>query len=161
MKALVVYSSQTGNTEKLAKAVQDALPGGTECLPVDQAPEPAGYDFVAVGFWFKAGQPDPKSAEYLQKIQGAKVFLFATHGAAADSSHAATGMATARELAAGGNVAGHFNCPGEVNAKHLEMVNAKPTPPPWAKDAPAAAGRPDASDLAAVQQAVQEALSAA
>ena len=67
MKSLVVYSSQSGNTKKLAEAVFEALPEGKEITPVDGAPDPKGYDFVAVGFWLKGGDPDPKSLEYLKK----------------------------------------------------------------------------------------------
>jgi flavodoxin len=70
MKSLVVYSSQSGHTKKLAEVAYDALPDGKEITPVDEAPDPAGYDFVAVGFWLKGGSPDPKSVEYLKKRPG-------------------------------------------------------------------------------------------
>ena len=48
MKSLVVYSSQTGNTRKLADAVFEALPGEKALYPVDGAPDPSGYDFIAI-----------------------------------------------------------------------------------------------------------------
>ena len=65
MKSLIVYSSQTGNTLKMAMAVYAALPGEKEMVAVDDAPEPEGYDCIAVGFWLQAGKPDPKAAAYL------------------------------------------------------------------------------------------------
>jgi len=68
MESLVVYSSQTGNTRKLAEAVYEALPGKKELYPVDEAPDPSDYDFIAVGFWFMQGKPDPKSTEFLGRI---------------------------------------------------------------------------------------------
>ena len=39
MKALVLYSSETGRTKKLAEAVRSVLPANTDFLPMEQAPE--------------------------------------------------------------------------------------------------------------------------
>ena len=77
MKSLIVYSSQTGNTRKLAEAVRNALPGEKAMVPVDSAPSPEGYDLVAVGFWLQAGKPDPKAAAYLQDLNNTPIFPFA------------------------------------------------------------------------------------
>ena len=85
MKTLIVYSSQTGNTRKLAQAVNDLIPGEKILCPVDEAPEPEGFDMIVQGFWLKAGKPDPKSSEYLARLGDVRLFLWATHGAAADS----------------------------------------------------------------------------
>lgn len=158
MRALVVYSSQTGNTKNVAEAVHSALPQDAEIHPVASAPDPSGYDFIAVGFWLKAMAPDPAAAEYLQRISSGKVFLFATHGAAVDAAHTRNAMEKARDMVGGATVVGSFNCPGEVEPKHLEMVSAKPEPPVWAKEAPAAKGRPNAADLEAARKAVSAAL---
>ena len=148
MKSLVVYSSQTGNTRKLAEALCQALPPGTLLSNVDEAPDPGDFDFVAVGFWLQAGKPDPKSQAYLEKVKGhTRLFLFATHGANPDSEHANNAMAAARAIVDGATVAGCFSCYGEVNPKVLEKVKAKPQPPAWLDDAPNAVGHPNASDL--------------
>ena len=101
MKSLIVYSSQSGNTQKLAQAVYETLTGEKEMYTVSEAPDPAGYDFVALGFWLKTGKPDPKSTEYIGKIGKKPLFLFATHGAAAGSDHALKAMNHARSLAPG------------------------------------------------------------
>ena len=47
MKSLVVYSSQTGNTRKLAEAVFEGLTGDKALYPVEEAPDPSGYGFIA------------------------------------------------------------------------------------------------------------------
>ena len=44
MKSLIVYSSQSGNTQKLAQAVYDSLTGPKEMYAVGEAPDPADYD---------------------------------------------------------------------------------------------------------------------
>ena len=156
MKSLVVYSSQTGNTKKLAEAVYEALPAPKEICPTDKALEILdGFDLIAVGFWLKAGKPDPESQEFLQKISGKKVFLFATHGAAKGSAHAQKAMEVATEMVSSAEVVGTFSCPGEVNPKFLEKVKEKPVPPPWLPDAPSAKGHPDQTDLKELREFVE------
>ncbi len=159
MKVLVVYSSQSGNTKKLAQAVYDAAPGDKEIFSVEDAPLGENYDLVAVGFWLKAGKPDPKTQEYLEKIgKGQKLFLFATHGAAAGSDHAQNAMNFAKDLAKDAEIAGTFSCQGEVNPKVLEKVKAKPQPPVWLSDADDAVGHPDENDINALKNALQKAI---
>ena len=148
MKTLVVYSSQGGNTRKLAETAFARISGDKEIRPVAEAPDPAGYDVVIVGFWFKGGQPDQASQEYLRKCRRAgKLFLLATHGAAADSDYARLGMNKARELAAGADIVGTFSCQGEVPAQVLATAANKNPPPPWLKDAATAKGHPNNDDL--------------
>ncbi len=147
MKTLIVYSSQTGNTQKLAATFNDLLGGKKTFCPISEAPDPVGYDLVVLGFWLQAGKPDPKSSEYLAKIGDTKLFLFATHGAAADSVHALKAIEQAISLAPSAKMAGTFNCPGEVNSLFLEKVRKKDPQPPWIGNAPAAVGHPDQSDI--------------
>jgi flavodoxin len=155
MKSLIVCSTQTGNTQKLAQAVYDALPDEKALTLVDEAPGPEGYDLVAVGFWLMAGKPDPKAAAYLEGLKAdQQVFLFATHGAAKGSDHAQQAMQTARELAAGASVVGTYSCQGEVNPKVLEKVKSKPQPPVWLDDTATAVGHPDEGDLAELKAAI-------
>jgi len=155
MKSLVVYSTQTDNTKKLAYTLYDSLPGEKEISFVGDAPDPNDYDFVAVGFWLMAGKPDPKAAEYLERIKAEQaIFLFATHGAAKGSDHARQGMQHALEIAAGASVMGTYSCQGEVNPMVLAKVRAKPQPPVWLDDTATAVGHPDESDFAELKEIV-------
>ena len=158
MKALVVYSSQSGNTKKLAQAVYESLPGSIEIHAVAEAPDPAGYDFIALGFWLQGGKPDIKSAEYLAKIGKKSLFLFATHGAAPGSDHALRAMEHAKSLAAEAHILGTYSCQGEVNPKVLEKARSKPEPPGWIADAPNASGHPDEADIGVLQRQISEIL---
>jgi len=153
MKSLVLYASQSGNTKKLADVVYDVLPGEKKIYPADEIPDSlADFDFIAVGFWFQGGKPDLKTTGLLPKLGNKKIFLFATHGAARASAQAQQGMAAAKKLAAGATVLGTFSCQGEVSPKVLTAAAAKPEPPPWLSDAPAAKGHPDQNDLAELRQ---------
>lgn len=125
---------------------------------IKKAPDPAGYDLVVIGFWLQAGKPDPLSAEYLAGLGDVKLFLVATHGAAADSAHAQNGMAQAKSLAASARIAGTFNCQGEVNPALLDKVRKKDPQPPWIGDAPGAIGHPDATDIEQLTKAIKTGL---
>ena len=155
MKSLVVYSSQTENTKKLADTIHETLPGDKEIRFVGDAPEPGEYDFVAVGFWLMGGKPDPKAAAYLEKLEDDQVvFLFATHGAAKGSGHAAQGMQLARDIVSGASVVGTYSCQGEVNPKVLAKVKARPQPPVWLADTDTAVGHPDEKDLEGLKEII-------
>lgn len=157
MKHLIVYSSNSGNTKKLAEEIFRQLPDDKDIKPVANAGDPAGYDVICVGFWFKGGQPDPSSQEFLKKCGHAKVFLFATHGAAAGSEHARMGMNKAIDLTGGATIAGTFSCPGEVPEKVIETASGKDPQPPWLKDAPAAKGHPNGNDFMSLSEALVKA----
>ena len=156
MKFLVVYSSQSGNTRKLAEAVFDALPGETALYPVDEAPDPADYGFIAVGFWLMQGKPDPKSSEYLGRIGEKPLFLFASHGAGAGSDHAIHGMQMAKSLAPESDIRGTYSCQGEVNPKIIEKASKKTEPPTWLADAPDADGHPNDADIETLKYQLAE-----
>jgi hypothetical protein len=127
---------------------------------LSEAGDIAPYDFLAVGFWFKAGQPDPATQELLAKLAGKKVFFFATHGAATNSDHAGNGMKKeAIELAVDAELAGSFHCQGEVSEKVRAAVREKNPKAPWLPNVSAAAGHPDKHDIAKLQAALQQALS--
>ena len=158
MKSIIVYSSQTGNTKRLAETIYNNLSDEKMICTIEDAPDPSGFDLICVGFWLMAGKPDPKSQDYLKKLTNQKVFLFATHGASSQSEHAQQAMEAARSMAGQADIIGSFNCPGEVSPKILEKAGSKPVPPIWLKDAPDAKGHPNDSDLEQLTKMIQQCL---
>lgn len=164
MKAAVVYSTLTGNTEKVAKAVCAGLGEGAELYDVKDAPDPAAYDLVAVGFWVDRGHPDQKSMDYMKKITGKKVFTFFTLGAKPASAHAFTCAYTAKTYyGAGCEEVGTWFCQGAIDPKLIEQMRKMPkvpgnphaaTPETEARWA-AAASHPDADDCASATEAAK------
>jgi flavodoxin len=155
MKSLIVYSSQTENTRKLAETIYKNMAGDKEMFPVEQAPSASGYDLIAVGFWLMGGKPDPKASEYLAKLgKEDRLFLFATHGAAAASDHVKNAVHHAISLTDDSDIAGVYTCQGQVNPKVLEKVKQKAVPPVWIKDAGHAQGHPDEQDLDVLKQII-------
>lgn len=58
MKILLVYSSRTGNTKKVAEAIGEEL--GISAVPVEEKPAAADFDLVIAGFWSTAARPMPR-----------------------------------------------------------------------------------------------------
>lgn len=156
MKSLVVYSSRTGNTKKVAQAIHEIFPAPCDIHPVETAPDPAGYDFVAIGFWVDKGEPDARAKDYMKRVQGRKVGLFGTLGAWPDSDHARQCLDKARELMAGNEILGTFLCQGRIDPAVLEMMrkvasDAHPMTPERQARIREAEKHPDAADLAAAR----------
>jgi flavodoxin len=129
MKNIIVYSSRTGNTHLIAKAIHSVMPAGTELVAVEKAPDPTGYDFLALGFWVDKGAPDAAMATYMDRVSGAKVALFGTLGAWPDSDHARESMLKAVDRMSGNDMLGTFLCQGKVDPKLLAAMAKMPNNP--------------------------------
>lgn len=154
MKTLIVYSSLTGNTKKVAQAIWEVCGDRPALFSIEESPTPDDYDLVLVGFWVDRGAPDKKAQAYISSLQGKTVGLFATLGAYPDSEHAAQSMQAAVNLLADSNrLAGTFICQGKVDPKLVEQFQKLPVGHPHAMD-PArierlreAVKHPDEADL--------------
>ena len=161
MKALVVYSSRTGNARKIAEAIAAVLPG-CEIHPVESAPAPEGYDLVAVGYWVDKGMPDAQAKAYLETVRDANVALFGTLGAWPDSDHArdciAQGEALVNAPERRNRVIGTYLCQGKVDPKIVAMMqkmasDVHPMTPERKARLEEAAKHPDEADCLRAQEA--------
>jgi flavodoxin I len=83
MKTLVIYDSLYGNTEKIAKAIGDAVGGEVSVQSVGEAKasELSPVDLLFVGSPTHGGRASPATREFLDKVQppdleGIKVAAF-------------------------------------------------------------------------------------
>lgn len=140
---LIVYSSKTGNTRKLAGGIHrglcEALGAGQGAVPeiriaaVEEAPDPAGADWLLVGFWADRGTADQKARDYLKSLEGRRIGLFGTLGAYPDSPHAGDIRNRVQELAAEKNtVLGCFLCQGKIDPALTERFKNLPPDNPHA-----------------------------
>ena len=159
MKALVVYSSLTGNTKMVAEAVAQVLMPDCTLCAVEDNPNSADYDLVAVGYWVDRGTADKKAAAYLQTIKNADVALFVTIGADPQSEHARKSVENGIAMLDTSNrLRGTFICQGKIDPKLIENMS-KMFPPghPHSMTAErrarhvAASTHPDSDDLKAAQ----------
>lgn len=153
MKILLTYSSRTGNTEKVAKAIREVAPEGVHFWRVNEAPPTEDFDAIIVGFWIDKALPNKEALDYINTIKGKKVGFFATLGAYPDSAHASKCMDNARELLKENELLGEFICQGKVDEKLVEKFRDLPKGHPHAiteeklKRYEIASKHPDIADL--------------
>lgn len=126
MKTLVVYSSLSGNTKKVAEAISQVLPD-CDLIPVEDAPSDLSkYGLTAVGWWAAKGAPDAKTRAWLKGIHDSRLAFFGTLGALPASDHAKDCMANieslAMEPARGNTVLGSWMCQGRIDPKVVEVM---------------------------------------
>ena len=134
MKTLIVYSSLTGNTKKVAEAIAAVLPG-CDLLPVE-------------------------TRTWLGGVKNARLAFFGTLGAWPDSDHAKECMKKGEELALvperGNKVYGSWLCQGKIDPRVLEAMarmagNVHPMTPERKARIEEAAKHPDEDDCRRAQ----------
>jgi flavodoxin I len=70
MKALVVYDSTSGNTEKIATAIAAGIGGGTRAIRVGSADvkDYEGLDLLVLGSPVQGGRPTESMQKYIKSI---------------------------------------------------------------------------------------------
>ena len=100
---------------------------------VKDAPDPDGYDMLALGFWAHRAGPDPAMLRYMERVKGKSVALFGTMAAYPGSEHARQVEGNARAALAGNRVLGTFLCQGRLAperlARHLDPARRDPKHP--------------------------------
>jgi flavodoxin len=166
-KGLIVYSSKTGNTEKVARGVHKRLnlESQVELHPVESAPDPSTASWLLVGYWVDKGDADAKALEYINRIKGKKVGLFGTLGAYPDSSHAAdVKEQVGAHISRQNTLIGSFLCQGKIDSQLRKMFEKFPPDHPHAmtperiKRHQDAESHPDDADLDAASLACREML---
>lgn len=153
MKILLTYSSRTGNTEKVARAIRKVLPADADFYKMSAAPSPEEYDIVIAGFWIDRGVPYKEALDYMNTIKNKRVAFFFTLGARPDSAHGQKCFEQARALLKDNLLLGEFACQGKIDPKLIESFKSLPPDHPHAiteeslKRYAAAAVHPDDADL--------------
>lgn len=124
MKAIVIYSSLTGNTKKIAHAITQELPEGTPCVSMSALPaDIGGYDLVFAGFWVDKGTANKDACHVLNTLHNPHIALFATAGVPPHMEHAKQSLVKAAEcLPEGVEPIDSFICQGKVDPKVIEMM---------------------------------------
>lgn len=163
MKTLIVYSSKTGNTKKVAEGILEVLPKDTVIASVEEDVDPSEFDVVLVGFWVDRGIADAKAKKYIEKIKGKKVGIFGTLGAYPESEHGKQSIINTKELLEPQNeVIAEFLCQGKIDPKLIEMFESLPLDHPHGmteerrKRHKDASSHPDEHDIKKAQEIFKE-----
>lgn len=122
MRGLIIYSSRTGGTKRMAEGIHQFLGDEWEVYPVKSAPDWREYDVIAIGFWAFRGGWDPSVEKYVKDITGKKIYIFGTLGTYCDGPYAFR-MMRRRVLAMekrGNHVLGNYFCTGALDPLRLK-----------------------------------------
>ncbi|MDO5713602.1 MAG: flavodoxin family protein [Tissierellia bacterium] len=127
MKGIVLYSSKTGNTEKMAKSIYDAIKdlGDISLEKINGQMNLEGYDFALIGSWIDKGTLEKSTLTLVHKVKGKKIGLFGTLGAQPESKHGQDVYHTLESLLEEESL-GVYLCPGLVDPKLKENLKRIP-----------------------------------
>jgi flavodoxin len=149
MKALVAYYSKSGNTEKVARAIFEAIDAEKEIKSLPDVQSVEGYDILFIGFPVHAHSVPAAAQPLIRDLKaGQKVAFFSTHGSLRGGQLPRQAFEDALGLAAKAKVLGHFGCQGKVDPRIIEMLLKQPEHKAWGEEARGADSHPDAADLA-------------
>jgi flavodoxin len=167
-KGLIVYSSKTGNTKKLAEGIYRGFAEAgvpARIAAVEEKPGAEDAPWVLIGFWADRGKADQKALEYIRSLEGRRIGLFGTLGADPGSNHARELAKKTEALAAEKNIClGSFLCQGKIDPALTGQFEKLPPDHPHAMNEERrklheeAAKHPDAEDMAAALRACRKML---
>ena len=170
MKVLVTYFSQTGNTEKIAKAIWEeaSQANEAECKKLEdvRAEDFAEYDFIFIGSPLHSANLAAPVKEFLTNIQagsGQKMAGFITHFAPAYPDQDMEGFTEPIKAACkekGIEYKGCFDCQGALTESLHEAVQKKLnlSDEQWANTVKQMTGRPNEEDVANAKACAKEVL---
>lgn len=156
----ICFSSKTGNTEALAKVVQETLPEESCAYygSVDQAPDNA--EIYYVGFWTDKGTADAASLAFLKTLHEKQIFLFGTAGFGGSEAYFQKILDQVKESIDSSNtVIDQFMCQGRmpqsVRDRYVKMRDANNTQLNWdamIQNFDQACAHPNSDDFAQLKQ---------
>ena len=124
MKKIVIFSSLTGNTKKVANSIASAL----NCKSINYTQislqELENYDFIAIGFYIDKGDMDNDFKSFASQIRSKKIGLFITMGGDTNSKYAKNtidGLKT-KFISQGNEILVTFYSQGAIDPKIIEKM---------------------------------------
>lgn len=121
MDYIVIYSSKTGNTQKIAMEIFESLPGKSKDIQKIEEYTEAEADLYFIGFWNNRGTCSREIMDLLGSLHGKQIALFGTCGMGRDQDYYDR---VANQVAAfipdDSVYLGSFLCPGKMPAGVLE-----------------------------------------
>lgn len=181
----IVFSSRTGNTAELAKAVREALPEGTceyfGSVNGDDGSNGRGYagagcgrtssaipasETLFVGFWTNQGVADRETQQLLGQLRNRNIFLFGTAGFGGSEAYFQAILDKTKAFIDDSNtVIGTYMCQGKmplsVRERYMKMKEQPdhmPNIDAMIENFDKALSHPDADDLKKLANLVSEAI---
>jgi len=150
MKTLVTYTSQTGNTKRLAEAIYDAIPGDKEIKTLKEVESLDDYGLSFIGYPVNSSAPNKDAKRFIgKKAEGKKIAMFVTHATPAGMGAIDDILIKCKTAAKNSDLVGFFDTQGELSEKIANMLINAPDPnmQAFGKMREATIGKPDEEAL--------------
>lgn len=166
MTYAIVYSSKTGNTQRLAETIRAALSDQTLLYCGAPDAQALAADTIFVGFWTDKGSCDADTAAFIDTLRSQRVFLFGTCGFGGDVAYFDRILNNVEgKLPADTTLVGRFLCQGKMPQavrsryeKLAEDPDKRTQMTQMIANFDAALSHPDNNDLAQLTAAVEAVL---
>ncbi len=137
MQILVTWWSQTGNTQKIAEAIFQSIPGNKILKPLTEVTTLDGADLTFIGFpVMQFGPPAPVRKFLKTHTAGKKIALFITHAIDPFSKDPRQQEMLQKEIdqcrsaaaLAGADIKGIYHCQGELSQQVADTLLASDIP---------------------------------
>ena len=158
----IVFSSMTGNTEKLARAIREVLPEENCDYFGAAGEEELRSELLYIGFWTDKGNADSAALELLAKLRNKKVFLFGTAGFGGSEAYFQNILNRVKaSIDPSNSVVGEYMCQGKMPQsvrERYQKMKAQPEHPAntdaLIENFDRALSHPDARDLERLKEIV-------
>ena len=131
MKIAIIYSSKTGNTKALAKAIKETLKNQNLIyfnMPSKKIPM---ADIYIIGSWTFKGSPTNDIIQILKKIKNKKIAYFGTAGYGGNPTYYQKLFERVKSYIDSSNeILGYFYCqgkmPNQIKTKYEQMLKENP-----------------------------------
>ncbi|TCT15423.1 flavodoxin [Natranaerovirga pectinivora] len=131
MSSVIIYSSATGNTKKVAYEILKTMPEDTKIYDLQEFQGDVIEENLILGYWVDRAKPNKEMLHFMETLSDKKVITFGTLGAYPDSEHGETTKKNVTEILEKHNtVLGNFLCQGKINPRITEMFKQASTDSP-------------------------------
>lgn len=117
MRVGIFYSSVSGNTKLIAQTIQKELHCDMMVMADYNEEVLRNYDLLFIGYWIDKGDCDTLSKKVLNGVNGEKIALFGTLGAADNTTYYDMVKSNVEKNVLIGKVHYHFLCQGKIEDK--------------------------------------------
>nr|WP_255814112.1 flavodoxin family protein [Acidaminobacter sp. JC074] len=120
VKTIIIYSSITGNTKKLAHAIYNHK-STFDIMAVEDVNDLKAYDRIYLGYWVNRGTADEATLKLLKDITNKEIAAFGTSGQYSDSPVSLKYSNSVNDLILSDNVyLGGYICLGKIEESRTE-----------------------------------------
>ncbi|MFV0498630.1 MAG: flavodoxin family protein [Bacilli bacterium] len=130
MKKILLYSTKTGNTKKIADVIAKEInPDYFGDVAEFDALNIDSEDLIIIGGWIDKGLMNKEVMDFITKLNKKNVAFYFTLGAYPNSMHAFDCINNIKKsfTANENNILAHYHCQGAIDPKLIEWMNNLPS----------------------------------